>query len=187
MPCRPNEWAPPTITTELCTLGPLNLRMAAPSIHTRCNFARGKRLDTLSFFSLSPAIPDRTDLILCPVHYRNTHFKALLFNPFLFLEKRKGKKRGKEGKNHLFSRLHNHLPRSTIFLLFVPAAHFDMLKETFTLVFYCWSRRQWNRRKLSASTRFFQWQGPVWQACGRASSIMMQSYATSNQNKKSTV
>lgn len=70
--------------------------MAAPAIHTRGDIASGRRLESLSFLSLSPAVPDRTDLIHGAVHSRNAHFEALLY--YFFFQKGKEKKRGKEGK-----------------------------------------------------------------------------------------
>lgn len=72
--------------------------MAAPAIHTRGDIASGRRLESLSFLSLSPAVPDRTDLIHGAVHSKNAHLEALLFFFFLFFEKGKEKKRGKEEK-----------------------------------------------------------------------------------------
>lgn len=63
--------------------------MAAPAIHTRGDIASGRRLESLSFLTLSPAVPDRTDLIHGAAHSRNAHFEALLF---FFFEKGKEEK-----------------------------------------------------------------------------------------------
>lgn len=108
--------------------------MAAPAIHARCDMASGRRLESLSFLSLSPAVPARTDLIHGASHCRNALFEAILF---FFSEKGEGKKRGKDEKIICSA---DYIIACQDAALNLPPLCSHMLWETFTLVFDCWSQ-----------------------------------------------